>query len=296
MEKLIITVAVTGSLTTRDQNPHIPYTPEEIAASTVEACRAGASVVHLHVRETSTGKPVQDVELFRKTIRLIRRECDIVINASTGGGPGMTFDERIGIIPALSTNRETKPEMASLNSGSINFGILSRKNREFVLDAVQLNPWSQLLRFADTMKKYGVKPESEIYEAGMVNNVKVLQEIGAIDAPLHFQFVLGVMGGMQATVENLVFLRSVVPQGSTWSLCTVGLDIFTLGPVAIAAGGHVRVGLEDTVHVAKGKLAQSNAEIVSKIAGIAREMGREIATPKEARRILHLNQQRLEGL
>lgn len=288
MEKLIITVAVTGSLTTRNQNPNIPYTPEEIAASTVEACRAGASVVHLHAREPSTGKPVQDVDLFKETIRLIRRGCGILINTSTGGGPGMTFDERIGIIPALSADRETKPEMASLNSGSINFGILSRKNREFVLDAVQLNPWSQLLRFADTMKKHGVKPESEIYEVGMINNVRVLQEIGAIDAPLHFQFVLGVMGGMQATVENLVFLRSVVPQGSTWSLCTVGLDIFTLGPVAIAAGGHVRVGLEDTVHVAKGKLAKSNAEIVTKMARIAGEMGKELASPQDARRILNL--------
>jgi len=291
MEKLIITAAVTGSLTTRDQNPNIPHTPEEIAVSTVDAWRAGASIVHLHVRDPATGKPVQDVELFRETIRLIRKECDMVINVSTGGGPGMTFDERIGIIPALSEDKETKPEMASLNSGSINFGILSRRNREFVLDAVQLNPWSELLRFADTMKKHGVKPESEIYEAGMVNNVQVLHEIGAIDAPLHFQFVLGVLGGMQATVENLVFLKSAVPPGSTWSLCAVGLDIFSLGPVAIAAGGHVRVGLEDCIYISKGMLAESNAQIVGKMVQIAKEMGREIAAPNEARNILRLKRQ-----
>ena len=288
MEKLIVTTAVTGSLTTRDQNPHIPHTPEEIAMSTVEARRAGASIVHLHVRDPATGKPVQNADLFRKTIRLIRKECDIIINVSTGGGPGMGFDERIGIIPELCAEKETQPEMASLNSGSINFGILSRKKREFVLDAVQLNPWSQLLRFADTMKKHSVKPESEIYEAGMVNNVQVLHNIGAIDAPLHFQFVLGVLGGMPATVENLVFLKSAIPQGSTWSLCTVGLDIFSLGPAAIAAGGHVRVGLEDSVHISKDVLAESNAQLVSKMVRIAKEMGREIATPDEAREILQL--------
>ncbi|MBW1998157.1 MAG: 3-keto-5-aminohexanoate cleavage protein [Deltaproteobacteria bacterium] len=289
MEKLIITVAVTGSLTSREQNPHIPHTPEEIAGSTIEAHRAGAAVVHLHVREPSTGKPVQDVDLFRETIRLIRKECDIVINVSTGGGPGMTFDERIGIIPSLSAEPDTKPEMASLNSGSINFGILSRKKRKFVLDAVQLNPWSQLLRFADTMKEHGVKPESEIYDAGMINNVKILHDISAIDPPLHFQFVLGVLGGMQAAVENLVFLKAALPQGSTWSLCVVGLDIYTLAPVAIGTGGHVRVGLEDCIYISDGVLAESNAQMVSKIAGIASQIGREIATPREARKILSLD-------
>lgn len=288
MEKVIITVAVTGSLTTRDQNPNIPHTPGEIAGSAVEAWRAGASVVHLHVREPGTGGPVQDVELFKKTIRLIRKECDMVINVSTGGGPGMTFDERIGILPELSLEKETKPEIASLNSGSLNFGILSRNKRQFVLDAVQMNPWSQLLRFADTMKAHGVKPESEIYEAGMVHNVLVLHELGAMDAPLHFQFVLGVLGGMQATVENLLFLKSSIPPGSTWSLCTVGLDIFSLGPVAIASGGHVRVGLEDCIYISKGVPAESNAQMVSKMVRIAEEMGREIAAPGEARELLQL--------
>jgi len=290
MEKTIITVAVTGSLTTREQNPNIPYTPEEIAKATVESCEAGAAVVHLHVREPSTGKPIQDVELFKKTIRLIRKECNIVINTSTGGGPGMTFDERIGIIPALSAGKDTKPELASLNSGSINFGILSRSKRTFVLDAVQLNPWSELLRFADIMTKHGVKPETEIYEVGMVNNVRVLHEIEALKAPLHFQFVLGVLGGMQATVDNLVFLKNSIPAGSTWSLCAVGLDIFTLGPVAIASGGHVRVGLEDCVYISRGLVAENNAQIVSKMARISKEMGRDIAKPDDARRILGLGE------
>jgi len=265
MEKTIITVAITGSLTTRDQNPNIPYTPEEIANATIESCSAGAAVVHLHVREPSTGEPVQDIELFRETIRLIRKDSDIVINTSTGGGPGMSYDERIAIIPALASDEKVKPEMASLNAGSINFGILSRKKKGFVLDDVQLNPWSILLKFADTMSSHGVKPEIEIYEAGMIHNAKVLHEIDALKEPLHFQFVLGVLGGLQATVDNLIFLKNSIPPSATWSLCAVGLDMFSLGAAAIAAGGHVRVGLEDGVYISKGTLAESNAQMVNKI-------------------------------
>jgi 3-keto-5-aminohexanoate cleavage enzyme len=288
MEKTILTVAITGSLTSRDQNPNIPYTPVEIAEATIESYKAGAAVVHLHVREPSSGKPSQDMDLFKETIRRIREGCNIVINASTGGGPGMSYDERIGIVPALAAQEGVRPELASLNSGSINFGILSRKKRAFVLDAVQLNPWSELLRFADTMKAHGVKPESEIYEAGMIHNVKVLHEIGAIDAPLHFQFVLGVLGGMEATVENLTFLKTSLPSGSTWSVCVVGLDIFPIGAAAIAAGGHVRVGLEDCIYISEGVLAESNAQIVRKMADISKALGREVATPDEARKILNL--------
>ncbi len=290
MDRTIITVAVTGSLNTRDQNPHIPYTTEEIVEATVESWKAGASIVHLHVRDPVTGRPVQNIELYKKTIQEIRKRCNIIINTSTGGGPGMTFEERIAIIPALSTDKNFKPEMASLNAGSLNYGILSRKKRTFVLDAVQENPWSKLLYFADTMTDYGVKPEIEIYDAGMISNARVLHEIGALKEPLHFQFVLGVLGGMQASVENLVFLKNSIPPGSTWSLCTVGPDIFSLGCVAIASGGHVRVGLEDCIHISKGVLAESNAQMVSKIVSMSKEMGREVATPVEARKILHLSE------
>ena len=202
----------------------------------------------------------------------------------------MTFRERVAIIPALSTDQKSKPEMASLNAGSVNFGILSRKKREFVFEDVQLNPWPELLKFANTITTHGVKPEIEIYEAGMINNAKVLYEIEALKAPLHFQFVLGVLGGMQATVDNLVFLKNLIPPGSTWSLCTVGLDIFSLGAVAILAGGNIRVGFEDCVYVSSGNLAESNAQMVSKMVRLSKEMGREIASPDEARTILHLSE------
>jgi 3-keto-5-aminohexanoate cleavage enzyme len=288
LEKLIITAAVTGALTTRQHNPNLPHTPEEIARAAIDACKAGASVVHLHARDPMTGHPLQKAELFTKIIRIIRSECDIVINTSTGGGPFISLEDRIGIIPELSADPETKPEMASLNCGSLNVGMLDRKKREFVLNDVQMNPWASMLHFADTLKKHGVVPELEIYDSAMINNAMVLRSLDAIGEPLHFQFVLGVLGGLQATVENLVFLKNSIPSNATWSLIAAGLNIYTLGAVAIALGGHVRTGLEDGVHIEKGVLAESSAQMVAKIARISKEMGREVATPQEARKILGL--------
>jgi 3-keto-5-aminohexanoate cleavage enzyme len=212
----------------------------------------------------------------------------MIINTTTGVGPDATLEERIAIIPELSADPKVKPEMASLNCGSLNFGMLNREKREFVLNDVQMNPWASLLHFADTMKQYGVKPELEIYEAGMINNAQVLQSLDAVKAPLHFQFVLGVLGGLQATIDNLVFLKNSIPKDATWSVCAIGLNIYTISPVAIAAGGNVRVGFEDCVHIAKGVLADSNAQMVAKIVHLSQEMGREVATPEEARKILSL--------
>jgi 3-keto-5-aminohexanoate cleavage enzyme len=288
MEKTIITVAVTGSLTTRKQNPDLPITPEQIADSVAECRDAGAAVVHLHVRDPLTEKPAQRVDLFKEAIRLIRKKCDIIVNVTTGGGPGMTLEERIGVISSLSADKEVKPEMASLNAGSINFGLFNREKRQFVLDDVQMNPWSGMLHFADTIKECNVRPEIEIYDAGMIHNATFLRDIGALNTPLQFQFVLGVLGGMQPTAENLLFLKNSVPSGSMWGLCCVGLSIFSLGPVAVSLGGNVRVGFEDCIYISKGVLAQSNAQMVKKMAMLSREMGREVASPAEARQILKL--------
>ena len=166
---------------------------------------------------------------------------------------------------------------------------LTERKGAFVLDTVLPNPWGELLRFADILTTHGIKPEIEIFEAGMINNSKFLQDIGALKPPMHFQFVLGVLGGMPSTVENLVFLKNSIPPGSNWSICAVGLDIFPLGAVAISTGGHVRVGLEDCVHISKGILAESNAQMVEKIVRLSKEMGREIATADEARKILNLS-------
>jgi 3-keto-5-aminohexanoate cleavage enzyme len=288
MDKLIVTAAVTGSLITPEQNPNLPVTPTEIAQAAIDSRRAGAAMAHIHVRDPDTGRPVQDPTLFEEVIGLIRAESDILINCSTGGGPGMSYDERIGIIPSLAGKPGLKPDVASLNAGSLNFGILSTRRRKFVLDTIQLNPWSELKRFAETMTEQGVKPEIEVYEAGMINNARVLAEIKALESPLHFQFVLGVLGGLQPTVENLVFLKNSLPTGATWSVCATGLDIFTVGPVGMAMGGHVRVGMEDTVYVAPGQKVVSNAELVEKAVAIARLMGREPAEPAEARHMLNL--------
>jgi 3-keto-5-aminohexanoate cleavage enzyme len=288
MDKLIITVAVTGSLTTRQQNPNLPHTPEEIAEAAIESWRAGASIVHLHVRDPLTGNPVHKTELFKETIRLIRRECDIIINTSTGAAPGMSAEERISVVPGLAADPEVKQDMASLNCGSLNYGMLSRKKREFFFNDVQMNPWSTMLNFADTMKEWGVKPELEVYDAAMINNAVVLQSLDALKEPLHFSFVFGVLGGLQPTVDNLVFLKNSIPRNATWSVCSVDLSIYTVAPVAIACGGHVRVGLEDCIRISKGILADNNAQMVAKMKHIAEQLGREVATTEEARIILSL--------
>lgn len=286
MKKTIITAAITGSLISKEQNPNIPITPEQIANAAIESWKAGAAITHLHVRDPESGRPVQRADLFAEVITHIRKQSDVIINVSTGGGPGMTYDERIGIIPILANNPKLKPEIASLNAGSVNFGIYSMSKKRFILDSVQLNPWSELSRFGETMRKYGIKPEIEIYEAGMIHNAQILQEIGALGKTLHFQFVLGVMGAMQATVDNLIFLKNAIPVGSTWSVCAVGLDIFRVGAAAIACGGNVRVGLEDTIYSVGGKLAESNAALVTKIVSLTKMIGCDVASPNEARKIL----------
>jgi 3-keto-5-aminohexanoate cleavage enzyme len=288
VNKAIITVAPTGGLTTKKQNPNLPYTPAEIARAAVDSWKSGASIVHLHVRDPLTGERVHKPELFKEAIRIIRAESDLIINVTTGVGPDTPLFERISVIPALAADPASKPEMASLNCGSLNFGMLNRKTREFILNDVQMNPWASLLHFADTMKQCGVIPELEIYDAGMINNAQVLQSLDALSEPLHFQFVLGVLGGMQPTLENLVFLKTSIPRDATWSLCAVGLNIYNLGPAALGAGGNVRVGFEDCVHISKDVLAESNAQIVAKLKRFSEEMGREVATPKEARKILSL--------
>jgi 3-keto-5-aminohexanoate cleavage enzyme len=288
MEKLVITAALVGALTTRQQNPNVPYSAKEIASAAIDAWKAGASMVHLHVRNPETGACVQDVDYFKEVIETIRSKCDLIINVTTGGAPGISLDERVGIIPKLSADRTTKPEMASLNCGSLNFGLLSRSKRQFILDDVQMNPWTAMLRFADTMKEYGVKPELEVYDAGMIHNATVLHSLDALVEPLHFSFVMGVLGGMQATIENLVFLKSNISRTASWSVCAVGLPIYTVAPASIGMGGHVRVSLEDCVHISKGVLASSSAQMVEKVARIGGEMGREIAKPTEARELLGL--------
>ncbi len=269
MEKLIITVAVIGAEVTKADNPALPITPEEIAEETHRAYLAGASMVHLHVRDEE-GKPTQDTGVFRKAMDLIRARCDIILQVSTGGAVGMTGEERVKPI-------SLGPEMASLTCGTVNFG-----------GGVFWNPPDLIEDFARKMKEAEVKPEIEVFEAGMIHNAMRLVWKDVLNLPLHFDFVMGVPGGIGGHLRDLIYLVESIPQGSTWSVAGIGKYELPLAAAAIILGGHVRVGFEDNIFYTKGVLADNNAQLVSRVKRLALELGRGVASPQEARRILGL--------
>ncbi|MCX8116784.1 MAG: 3-keto-5-aminohexanoate cleavage protein [Desulfobacterota bacterium] len=272
MEKLIISVGITGSRITREQTPYIPILPEEIARSGIEAWRAGASILHVHVRDPKTGLGTQDYHLFKEVVDRIRGETDAVLCLTTSGIPGRNLDYEERLTPLA-----LQPELVSFDAGSIN-----------MRDLVFLNPPDFLERLARETLAKGIKPELEVFEAGMVETCIRLMEKGLLKAPLHFQFVLGVIGGMSATAKSLLHLSEIIPKGSTWSVIGIGQAQLPMAMMAMAMGGHVRVGLEDNIYYSKGRLARSNAELVERVVRISKEFGREIATPSEARILLGL--------
>lgn len=272
MDKLIITVAVCGAEVTRNDTPYIPITPEEIAQQTYESYLAGASIVHLHVRDEN-GNPTQDLRIFKKTVSLIREKCpDMIIQVSTGGAVWMTPEERLQSL-------EADPDMATLTTGTVNFG-----------NDVFFNSMPMIERFASIMKEKGIMPEFECFDVGHINNAMTLVKKGLVQGHLHFDFVMGVPGGIAANARNLVTMVDSIPPGSTWSVAGVGRHEFSMAVMAIVMGGHVRVGLEDNIYIEKGVLAKSNAELVEKVVRLAKELGRPIATAKEARQILRLEE------
>jgi len=300
MEKLIITAAITGGASPED-NPYLPKTPKEQIKATLEAYEAGASVVHIHARNPATGRGEQKAEWLEEAIIPIRERCNIIVNVSTGGSgrrvdgdwlykeiPEESVKGRISVIPELCQNPIAKPDLASFNAGSPVIDIYSQKKKEFLLKFVMVHSFPDMVYAAETMKACGVKPELECYDIGMINNGKILGEMGHIDQPLYFQFVMGILGQIPATVDHLIHMVRSIPQGSPWSVCAVGLDEFKMATMAILMGGHVRVGFEDNIYLSKGVKAKSNAEFVEKIVRLARELDREVASPEEARRILHL--------
>ncbi len=271
MEKLIITAAVCGAEVTRKQTPYIPITPQEIAEEACLARKAGASIVHIHVRDEN-GKPTQNVDVFRKVVKLIREKCpDVIIQVSTGGAVGMKPEERLQSI-------YSKPEMATLDVGTTNFG-----------DDIFVNDLPLIRLFAKKMDEEGIMPEFECFEVGHVHNALKIVKEGLIKGHLHFDFVLGVPGACPADVRNLVRMVDSIPPSATWTVAGVGRYEFLMAAHAIAMGGHVRVGLEDNIYLSKGVLAKSNAQLVEKVVRIASEIGREVAKPDEARKILGLN-------
>jgi 3-keto-5-aminohexanoate cleavage enzyme len=275
MDKLIVTAAITGSRITRQQTPHIPILPDEIADSAVEAANAGAAIVHIHVRDPQTGTGTQDVALFKEVVENVRARCDVVLCLTTSGIPGQNLP-----CETRMASLELSPELASFDAGSMNLGGL-----------LFANPPDFLELMARRMLEKGVKPELEIFDAGMIGNCLALADKDVLKKPFHFQFVLGAPGGSPGTVKSLVHMLDMIPPGSTWSVAGIGRAQLPLALASMALGGHVRVGLEDNIYFSRGVLARSNAELVSRVVRIAREAGREPATPKEARAILGLKQQ-----
>ncbi len=270
MENVIITAAITGSRMMRDIAPHIPITPEEIAQSAIEAWQAGASIVHIHVRDPETGLGSQDPELFRRVVDRIREKTDLILSLTTSGIPGRNLptDERLA--PLL-----LKPELASYDAGSINLG-----GRAFINDPVFLD------EAAKKMKEAGVKPEIEVFDLGMLVTALKLRGEGKIDDPMHFQFCLGTPWGAPATVKSFLHLYEHMPANATWSIFGVGRGFLPMAMMGLIMGGHIRVGMEDNIYVNPGVLAKTNAELVERVTGICRAYGREVATPAEARKIL----------
>lgn len=271
MEKTIITVATTGAWPTKEHNPNIPLTPREIANDVYECWQAGAAVAHLHMRDDE-GKGTMCKEKFRETVELIRSKCDIILNLTTSGDLHATDETRMAHLIEL------KPEMASYDAGSMNW----------MHNSLFLNPPHFLEKLGKTMLDNGVKPEIEIFDAGMIYNSLYYMKKGILAQPAHYQFVLGAAGGTAATIENLVYLKSLLPQGSTWSALGIGNGHVPIMFAAIAMGGHIRVGMEDNVYYAKNQLAKSNTEFVARAVRVVKEANRTVATPAEAREILGL--------
>ena len=271
MEKLIITAAICGAEVTKEQNPAVPYTVEEIVREAKSAVDAGAAIVHLHVREDD-GTPTQSKARFKTCIDAIYEVCpDVILIPSTGGAVGMTAEERL-------QPTELFPEMATLDCGTCNFG-----------DEVFENTMPMMRDFGKRMLENQIKPEYECFEMGHLETVLNMAKKGQVPgAPMQFNFVLGVPGCTPATVPNLCWLVNAIPAGSTWTATGIGRHAFTLAAPAIAMGGTVRVGFEDNLYLEKGVLAKSNGELVAKVVRIAKELGREIATSAEARKILNL--------
>lgn len=273
MEKLVITAAICGAEVLKEHNEYVPYTIEEIKQEAYNAYLAGASIIHLHVREDD-GTPTQSKERFKEAINAIKEVApDVIIQPSTGGAVGMSNDERL-------QPTELHPEMCTLDCGSVNFGG----------DEVFINTENDILYFAEKIYQKGILPELECFGKMHVDHVNRLYKKGFIKEPLHFSFVLGVNGGQTGEERDFHFLRESIPSNATYSVAGIGRFEFSLAELAIKHGGHVRVGLEDNIYLEKGVLAKGNKDLVEKVVSIAKQYNREIATPDEARRILGIKE------
>jgi len=273
MDKLVITCAICGAEVMKEDNPHVPYTIDELVREAKSAYQAGASIIHLHVREDD-GTPTQRVDRFEEAIKAIREACpDVIIQPSTGGAVGMTNDERLQ--PTL-----LHPEMCTLDCGSVNFGG----------SEVFINTEADIMYFSEKIYERNIFPELECFCKSHIDQVLRLYRKNILKTPLHFSFVLGVPGGQTGEPRDFRFMRESIPKDATYSVAGIGRFEFPLAELAIQDGGHVRVGLEDNIYIRKGVLAAGNGELVRHVADIAKQHGRAIATPAEAREILRIKE------
>jgi len=269
MEKLIITIAPTGSVPTRKNNPNVPIRPDEIIQTGILCEKEGASIIHIHARNPVDETASTDFHLFEEIYQGLKQETNLIVQISTGGRAGMEYEKR-------SERLTLKPEMASLTTGSVNFP-----------SSVYANSPDLIAALAKDMKTYGIKPEIEVFDMSMIQNALDLADQDLIARPLHFDFVMGLKGAIPATIENLVYLKNSIPCNSTWTVAGIGAFQLPMSIHALTMGGHVRVGLEDCIYFSRGRLA-SNEQLVKRVVQISNIVDRQIATPDEARKILGL--------
>ena len=276
MRKVIITASLTGGVQTKEANPNLPEQPLEIAKAAYECLNEGAAIAHLHARDKE-GRPTGDVEIFKEIHSAIRAKCNIIIQDSTGGGPGLTFEQRLACLDA-------EPEMASLNMGSMLRTIGKTAGTTWA------NPRPELERFAQEMLKRHIKAEMEIYHHGMLREMHNFIDKGLVEKPYYVNFVLGMayQGAVEGTADNLVTLSQLLPPDTMFNCCAVGRTQLPMTTLSVLLGGQARVGMEDNIYYSRGVLAESNAQLVARSVRVIRELGYEIASPDEAREILGL--------
>jgi len=297
--KVIINCAVTGAIHVPSMSPYLPITPEQIAHGAIDAAEAGAATVHLHARNPKTGEPTMDLDLFHNFCQEVDQKSDAVICVTTGGAPTMTPEERMVAV------KKFKPELASLNMGSMNIGLFPQKERikeykfnweeaylEKSRDNVFKNTFYDQERILNICRENGTKPEMECYDVGHIYSTAHWADKGVIEPPFWLQFIFGLLGGIGSSVDNLVLMKNTADKlfgdDYIFSVLAAGRNEFSLGTVGAIMGGSVRVGLEDNLYLGKGELAKSNADMVSKMVRILRELSIEHATPQEARKLLNL--------
>ncbi len=280
-KKMILSAALTGAATNRSHCPNIPYTPEELGLEAKRAVDAGASIVHIHAREDN-GLPSWRTEVFEQITAQVRKHCpNVIINYSTGA-IGLSIEDRLKHLPA------TKPDMAAFNMGSMNYAIFSKSAKQFIWNGVFENSFDDMIKVVKTMNEHNICPEMECFDTGHIRNAEPLKAMGLLPNNACYSLVMGVMGGIPATAENLIHQIKQVPEGAFWQSIVISRKQWQLSAIAAAMGGNFRVGLEDNFYLPNGGMAKSNGELVDAGASLARMIGREIASIEETREMLNI--------